>query len=89
MTVQNLVELVKDLFPQAGETWILKEIDIAQKQFVRSARNLTKKAYLEGVTTIPQADRYNELILKDQAGTGKYYKVQIYDDQISIIETTI
>lgn len=46
MTVQNLVELIKDLFPKMGEPRILKEIDIAQKEFCNETKILESRAEL-------------------------------------------
>lgn len=50
MTLQNLVELVKDLFPNMGEPRILKEIDIAQKEFCNETKILLNRGELTDLT---------------------------------------
>lgn len=50
MTILNLVEMVEDIFGQGKRTFILKQIDSAQKEFCRSSKILTDRAELTDIT---------------------------------------
>ena len=51
MTVLNIIEIIRQVFPQIGETQLIKEIDNSQKQFVEETGIYTAQSSLTGLTT--------------------------------------
>lgn len=51
MTLQNMVESLKASFPEASESMIIKEIDVAQRKFVSRTRLLKDVGELSNITS--------------------------------------
>jgi len=51
MTLQNIIEIVKESFPDKGEPRIIKEIDLAQKTFVEETDITKDRAALSGLSS--------------------------------------
>ena len=51
MTLQNMIESLKASFPEATESMIVKEIDVAQRKFVSRTRLLRDVGELSNITT--------------------------------------
>ena len=80
MTVQQMIESVKQIFPQVLETQIAIEIDSAQKEFCRKSRILRKVASLSSLTSQAQWSVPADFV--------HLYRVMLYDSNGQVIDKT-
>jgi len=92
MTVNNMVEVIRELHPKIGKTQVIFDLNRAQIEFCRESRVLTSKAILERSTDLVSEDTTKftsrwrlpdsvfEVLLVDQVYSNDYYLTDNFMD---------
>ena len=86
MTIKQAVEIIRQQFPEYGDTQIIKDLDLSQKLFADETRLLKKSATITSFTPVTATPKGLQLSLP--VNTAQVLNITFYEGTNSLIHNT-